>query len=288
MVYINPVIRFLLYTNLWIAVGAVAMTEHTRWLLLEDAPAWEKVHTFVFFGTLGLYAAHRLIGMHRYPLYRTNERYRQLYRWRGWLLAACVVSLPFLLHSFLALPSRWRWIVLPFVALSAAYILPVFGQSRRLRDVPLLKVFLLALMWGAFTALLPAGLLGRPWPQLLLLTAERTAYIFAIGLPFDIRDLPFDRQFGVPTLPTRLGVDRTKNLAYRALGLSGVLSGTLAMLGWYPWLLWIGWVSSLGMAAFVIRSAQPDRTDLYFTGAVNGMLVLPFVITYLLSLGFGV
>jgi 4-hydroxybenzoate polyprenyltransferase len=94
--------------------------------------------------------------------------------------------------------------------LSFCYSLPLFTlgeQKFGLRNIPGLKTFFITLVWTMSCVLLPileaqdlhlADIAMRDVPFMI---AKRFLLIFALAIPFDIRDLFSDRQAGLKTIP---------------------------------------------------------------------------------------
>ena len=80
------------------------------------------------------------------------------------------------------------------------------------RDVPLLKIFIIAFSWTYLTIIIPVIVHNISFDSNLILNIiVRFLFVLAITIPFDIRDLKFDK---VITLPKYLGVKKSKILAY--------------------------------------------------------------------------
>jgi hypothetical protein len=94
--------------------------------------------------------------------------------------------------------------------LTLLYILPFFGAGRNLRSLTGVKIYVIAFVWSGVTVLLP--LLGNielmQW-DILFELLQRFLFVFALTLPFEIRDLKFDMA-RLNTVPQILGVKKTK------------------------------------------------------------------------------
>ncbi|BDD08527.1 hypothetical protein FUAX_09590 [Fulvitalea axinellae] len=155
-----------------------------------------------------------------------------------------------------------------FGFLSLAYNFPDAIPFRKLRSLPLLKIFLIALVWASTGALYPALLTGKlGQPEINQLFWAEFLFIFAITLPFDIRDYYSDRQLQLLTIPGLIGTKNTKYLAlvswlgFVVLAVSLGISPTgLALL------------SFLGVYA-IVRSGA-GRHALFYTGFIDGLIIL--------------
>ncbi len=94
------------------------------------------------------------------------------------------------------------------------YALPVFSNSRNLRSLTGVKIYVIAFVWAGVTVLLPLvdkiDLLQR---DVLIEFIQRFCFIIALTLPFEIRDLQFDSK-QLRTIPQKIGVKNTKLLGF--------------------------------------------------------------------------
>jgi len=94
--------------------------------------------------------------------------------------------------------------------LTLLYALPVFGNSRNLRSLAGIKIFVIAMVWAVTTVLLPVinaqQLLNQP---VLMDFFQRFCMVVVLTLPFEIRDLIYDSD-SLETIPQRIGVRKTR------------------------------------------------------------------------------
>ena len=168
----------------------------------------------------------------------------------------------------------------PLAALALLYSWPIWrwrGRWRALREVPLLKGFLIAAVWSAVTVGLPV-LLRRP-PALLpveQLLGQRFCLVAALTVVFDIRDMRRDRAAGLRTLPGWLGLRGAKAVAL------ALLAGALAFGLWRgtePGVVGI----TVALSAAVVLAAHEHRPEYFFALLTDGVLLVPAA----LYLGFG-
>ena len=213
-----------------------------------------------------------------------SERKKWLLAHRKFLLGVVLVSglaaLLLFLKLFALIPLAF---ILPVFLISILYSLPFLRvKSRRipLRDVPFLKVFLIAGVWSLLTVLLPLLIagedLGENYNQSLLL--RRFLFIFALTLLFDIRDVQKDTLAGTVTFPGRFGIVFTR-----------ILSGTFLLLFMAlvliseTGLIIAGLEFSALVAGVVIFYTDESRSDYYFAILADGMMLLQFLAVWLFS-----
>jgi len=280
----QAIFRVLLYSNIWIALAALCLTWQTELLLLGHIRL-RPLHGFIGFGTIFIYATHRLVSLGRLPRQDWQERFIYFARGQKWLYIYAVLALLITLFFFYWLTPKIQMLLLLPGGLSLAYVFPMLRGGRRVRDIHFVKIFMIALVWTWLTVLIPAIDLGQfhAW-SVGGMSIERLCFIFAITLPFDIRDLLMDSQQEVKTLPALLGIAATRRLATMVLVLMLVFVALLVSYGSYPLAIGLALFLSAGLAWGLIYWASPDRPDQYFTGWLDGTMLLQFVLVYLFSL----
>ena len=122
------------------------------------------------------------------------------------------------------------------------------------------------------------------WDLLFLLFIERSLFIFTITLPFDIRDLAYDKG-KIKTIPWILGKQKTLFLAYFCLFLL-ILLATLN----YVYIvevpnynIFIGLIISYLITAYLISFTEESNQDTFYTGYVDATMLLQFFLIVLMS-----
>jgi len=128
-------IDLILYSNLFIACCAVAMTWQTQ-LLLEQKLAFTPLVGLIFCATLVIYALHRVVGMSKVTDFLDVERFHVIQTYWSHILfyAALAVIGGAICFFYLKIPTQLT-LIIPGL-LSVAYVLPFLGKKRekRLRD----------------------------------------------------------------------------------------------------------------------------------------------------------
>jgi len=259
--------RWIVYSNLYIAFCAASLTAAT-YTLLGQPPRFDVLAGLVFCCTLVIYNLDRLI--EPYPGDTEHERWVRRYHKPLWALTltAAVVSMAFVSQ----LPSAVLYSLLPMGAISVGYCVPAVryrGRWLRLKALPGAKLILIAVVWAYATTLLPmltAGVNVDMKSSTLLLA--RLLFLASVALPFDLPDAPRDREAGIVTLPTLLGVRATKWIAVSLACLAAATGLLLPSPG--------GWAfaGSCICAAGVAMMLRPDRGVGYFMVALDGMLLV--------------
>jgi 4-hydroxybenzoate polyprenyltransferase len=148
-----------------------------------------------------------------------------------------------------------------------------------------LKIFLIAIVWAWVTVLLPAVQEDQleqwsTWGMSL----ERSLFIFAITLPFDIRDLKVDERSNVKTIPHFLGVKGSVYLGIISTILALATAFILYQLSIYSLLFFIGLSLSYSITALVIFYSQKVRHDYYFSGLTDGLMLIQLLAVLIIFL----
>ncbi|SHH05530.1 hypothetical protein [Flagellimonas flava] len=118
----------------------------------------------------------------------------------------------FAVYFLLKLEAKLWWGILILGLISSLYAVPLLPQTRNLRSLGGLKIFIVALVWSGFTIVLPVLDSDRVFDwDVYVLIFQRFILVLALLLPFEIRDLQWDNP-ELRTLPQVYGEQRTRQL----------------------------------------------------------------------------
>ncbi|MBL7939391.1 MAG: hypothetical protein JNL43_08530 [Flavobacteriales bacterium] len=278
------------FSHVWLALGASAQ----RWWLGEVGPSTDWA------GIVGSAAA-VIAGYGYLRIVRASEPDpipTDHIRWvRGHRSAMMVLvglsaaSAAILFWGQHLVFGKWSWLV---PALCVVYLLPLrnaSGSSLGLREVPGIKVIVVALAWTFITC----GITDRePWGYHMEMNAWMAVlqfgFFLAMAIAFDIGDLRYDRP-GLRTVPQLLGSRGAKVLAL------------LFLLPWVGFLLMMlllsyhpiepgwrkpGWdmglllpLMGIAIIGVVIARTDPQRPHWYFAVLLDGLLLLVPLLAWL-------
>lgn len=110
-------------------------------------------------------------------------------------------------------------ISIPFSLLVLFYSIPLKTQ-KSLRNIPSLKIIIIAVAWAGTTVVLPFFSAEKIInSNLILLTLQRFIFVITLTLPFDIRDFEQDKTT-LKTFPQLIGIQKTKKLGFILLLIS--------------------------------------------------------------------
>lgn len=236
---------------------------------LSNTPVNFNYAAFVAVGTLSLYNMHRLRSVLSNPGFLNDSREQDAFRNKNILGIIAGLSAFFagvILVVFLF--SEYFWLLLPAILIGVLYTFPVIPRGYRLKDIPFVKLPLIALTVVYLTTIIPQIEQYREmWP----LWISRFLFVAAITLPFDIRDTSKDRQYNIKTLATTLGQTGSSNLAIGLMCIYGFMGfwvfGDLPLPRFSQMVLALtaGWII-YGQSGFM-------KNDFYYAYALEGLLL---------------
>ncbi len=185
-------------------------------------PQWHPYVFIIFFATLFEYNLHRFITVITNKEALNSDKHKWVREnLNGFYLLVITSLVGFICVVFLA-KKEVLITLAPIALLTLFYSIPVFGNRKsifRLREIPYLKIFLIAFVWASSTILLPVIQSNNTFNKVHVLTilVERFFFVFAITIPFDIRDIEADKLAGLKTIPILFSEKTSNNIANLSL-----------------------------------------------------------------------
>jgi 4-hydroxybenzoate polyprenyltransferase len=269
---LQDIIDFILLGNFFIAACATMQTLQTcklRYFSVAGSP----VLVFVFCATFLLYNIHKPITYWLKKEFITNPRFQNAKRFEAPLSILTFIAALICFNCFFLFKQTGQQTVIISGVLSLAYVLP-FVKGKRLRDVPYLKIILISIVWSLVCVMLPVSIVGRGWglPESLMFL-EKAFYIFALTIPFDIRDMKWDGETSVKTIPLSIGVEKTKRCASFAIVVSFSIVCVLSYFSVYTLNQYIVLSISLILSEYLIHKTRLEHSNLFFYGLIDGQLI---------------
>ncbi len=234
-------------------------------------------HVLIFGACLAEYNLHRLLKFYSPGIIQRTLNSK-------WIAGNLILSWIFflaplliILVSFFHVNAEVKQVFLISGFVTLLYSFPLNGWLGylSLRKVPLLKTFLVALVWSAVTVLIPvAGNYTEiPAGHISWIFTGRFLLIFSLALLFDERDGDTDRKNGIKTIPNIYGRNVTQWLVVLLLVLFvfGSLVGANLNGSLYPF------VSAFLIAALLtfLTFCNRCRTNSYFYNVfLDGSLII--------------
>lgn len=272
--------NIVLYTSIFISLGGSSLIVRSSIILRNDTN-W-KVVLFVFFSTLFTYNLTKIIPLWSFwknngiEDYAYNKRNKWNIEHKKELHYVTLISL----IGLIVFVTSFTYSQLLFLShlglISLLYATPIFS-GKELRTFPLIKVFLIAYVWGAISILPGLTDFSEFNAQILFLFLENFCFVLAITIPFDIRDFSRDRSQGIQTLPSFFGIKKAKVLSILLIILSSFFSYYIFE-GFNQLLLNVGF--NLMVIPLLIYSKE-HFSEYYYLGLIDGTLIARLVILFI-------
>ena len=255
---------WLVYSNLWVALAAPSVLYVHAVLLDSEFP--NEMYVFVFAAVLFTYNIQRLYRAGSFLSPELLTRHRWIVKHLPFLWAITLSALIPIVFCIPRLPVGFLLLLLPAVLFSALYFLPILPGGKRLRDLPLIKIPIVAITWAWVLIIAPAEGYMESIPPLFLF---ELLLFFAVTLPFDLRDKLHDQKSGTITWAIRLGEKKTKRLVLALVALSLIpLSIFFSSAAFIPLVL------SVSLTGAILSRVNEQRNDLYYGFLLDGSLVI--------------
>lgn len=276
-------LSFLINTNFFIAFAAVFMTVETQ-VQLGTEPSWHPYLFIIFFATLFEYNLHKLAILiwHRKALEQPKHQWLNTnIKFFYFIMAFSVIGFT---ASIILAKREVLEGLFPFAIITVFYSIPFMKLGKktiRLREIPGLKVFTIAVIWAFVTVFLPiiqSGMQYNGW-HVTWMVIERFLFITAITIPFDVRDMETDARSGLKTLPLLMGRKNSLMLA------TGMLLGIIPIaILHYPAVNMPHQVTPLVISVlltiYFINSEKLQQNKLYHYGILDGTIIMQALLVY--------
>ncbi|MCP4121545.1 MAG: hypothetical protein GY751_07305 [Bacteroidetes bacterium] len=210
--------KWLVFTNLYIAIAAVCFQLATGvlWGMMDDWNWMLSAHT--------LFSTSLVYQFSRWNYHKQNHESAvkpdEIYNWldtqsRETITSIIIASLgTFATLFFLEMDSIMLLAFMGLISMLYPLRLP---NGASLRAIPMIKIFLIALIWSGISVWVPFVEHNVPLAESTPLFVLHVLFILFITLPFDMADFDVDKVVHVKTLPHLLGMKNSR-LLMQAMG----------------------------------------------------------------------
>ena len=279
------ILDFLLFSNLFIACCAVAQGLVTYYLL--KLPPEKPLLAFLFFSTLLIYNLSMLLSKPEQPQKSPFKRVRWIFSHHRLIISITLIAGLCVIPIALLYLSYQSKLLMAFIGMIAlAYNFPFLTLNQKkigLRNLPGIKLFLIAFVWSVSCVLLPIVDLETKYGisvslgQTLLLIAKRFLFICAITIPFDIRDLFQDKLYELKTIPVMLGEKKAWVFCQALLAAYLIL---LILFTKTINLDVIGIALTIFITGWLIFKSNLKKNEYYYFFFLDGTMILQFLIVW--------
>ncbi|MFC5282164.1 hypothetical protein [Pedobacter alpinus] len=280
--YFQKPLDFLLFSNVFISLGALAqglVTYH----LLGFAASW-VVLVFLFFSTLLTYNFSILIQQPKNPEFSKYHRVRWIFKNYKLNFSFTAIAVLAIIPLFFLLNFKSQILIFFLGLLSLGYAIPLFKSKNRkfgLRNIPGLKLFLIALVWAFSSVLMPYFQMQETQNlnisvfNLSILIFKRFLFIAAITIPFDVRDIFQDKVFDLKTIPTIFGEKKAYLFCQMMLIVYLILLFVFRNKGFDP--DFFGLAFTIILSGWLIFKSKWEKNEYYYFFYLDGTLILQYM-----------
>lgn len=269
-------LKFLIYGNILVSLSAGSLTFACASRI--GSPHRFGIGLIVFFATLFTYNIQRILRIQEIKM-QSTDRHRWLSKHVLLIKVFAAIGLfGSVLIYFLVL--GWNidfWFLAISAIIGVLYAQKVFSRFDGLRDIPLIKIYLIAIQWTLVAVYWPylrlEGAIAFPWS----LCISVFFFILAATVPFDIRDIVYDDK-KKKTIPQIVGIKGAKAIALLFMILSLV---SLTLFSPNTLYFWLFYVCYLVMGLLILNS-ETRRQEMYFSGLIDGWIIAYAVLIVLL------
>lgn len=273
----------LVYSNLWVGLSVGAFCYLTMSAFYHIDAGFVE---FVVLATAFSYSYMRLAQhqTYNYDDVSPGKAFTVEHRWEAFGMTAFygVLAIIVFLRIF-----EWEmvlWLIPPAI-IAGLYPLSfksAFHNFTSLRTVPGLKVFLIAFTWSYVTVLLPVLLYDYVDTEIFIEFIMRALLLFAMIIPFDIRDLEIDRN-GMGTLPQILGLRKSRELAQSFIFLYQVWVCIRFFVFGAPFVLCLSLLIGMEIGYWLVRKIDKDKKESYYAIWIDGIPIYSMILLIIIN-----
>lgn len=284
-----PFIHLIVFSNFFVSLCVAALTYRT--FLYFNLTLSNAMLVLVFSATYFIYNFQRLVRMNQKEIDETNIgfRMRWVYKNKQPIIFTIVIAAIILVVSLFYINIKTIIALAIMGFFSVVYVvrfIPYNNKWLALRDIPFLKIFVIAFVWALVTGMLPIisskDLIQINLQHILFLT-KQFLFVVAITIPFDIRDMKYDVEKGIKTFPLVVGVKKVIILGVLLLlGFIAIASYEFLVFQNITMSLWIAEIITILLVAVLLLLSKKQQPELFYSLIIEGTSLL-LAITVLLS-----
>lgn len=272
----SSILNVFITTHLWLGLSASICTWGTFVVLHQ--PVSFVYLGFVLGGTMTIYNIHSLLSKIRQNQLSTSGSVPAFLYTMILLGSALTTTL------YLILDRSNQMILLLPTCIAILYVFPVY-RGKRLKDYPFVKIIAIMIAWTTVTFWIPIHAIPQWWEEAgyNYLIIDRLLFFFALAIPFDIRDMKYDRKQSLKTIPNTIGLNNSQYLAIFSLCLAcGFMFMGFNFLSIKP-IIKFGLIATYGLLGVMIIRLKHLPDSRYYSWFIDGILLLYGVVILFLS-----
>jgi len=270
----NKLADLIIDSKIFISICTVCITLCSLLIFKTPFSSYPQFLILIFSSTFLIY---------NFPNYAEILNHQKKHQLAKFYIYTCPLTIVSIIISLSFLPVSVFYFFIHLGFLSFLYYLPVKNPAiakYSLRNIPYLKIFLIAYVFSAATVIAPSYLNLTTNNDLIeQLFIDRFIFILAITIPFDIRDHKIDKQLSIKTIPHLTGIHGAKILTSILL-LFYVINSM-----WYQDLFSILFsrLFAIIILFYFIFTLKESSSKFIFNGYIDGSMIIQlcvFVISH--------
>lgn len=267
---VKSIVNHLINSNIFVASCIITLALSSQ-ILLQSKNG--NINVFVFFATLLTYNFQRIVRIKKGIAHKRKE---WILNNRVFIYSLITLSGFICLFFFFQFNPNTQILLLTTGFISFLY---PFG----LRKIPFLKIFIISSIWTIISMGLLISENNLPLTSnTILQLVSRFLFVFAITIPFDIRDVKYDKN-NIKTIPILLGTVISRIIAILSLI-------TLQIIAFYQYLYYnvsvnilIAIILCCCFSSILIIKSDENKDDFYFSFWIESLSIF-FYLFLMISL----
>ena len=286
MKLLRSMLDALVFSNLFIALGAVSLL-WCSYLIIGHQIRFDSLSWLIFLSTWAGYSLIRLNALREDPELSQSPLLAWTAKHKKFMITTVAVCCLGCVFFFLQQVLYVQLAMIATALISWLYVAPFTDRKFwkiRLRELPMIKTFIVAVTWVIATVVVACqGMQSETVYYWMII--ERFTFILALTIPFDIRDAQFDSEAGITTFAGKYGVKSTKIIAIVLLLIWLALHALFTYVFWSLTGHFAGFVPATVvciLAILIILNLHENRSEYWYTLGLDSLLIVYFGVSYLL------
>jgi len=265
--YLHKHLLFYINTNFFVALAVLCLHLSSE-ILLKNSNS--KISIFIFFATILTYNFQRIVIIQKGI---DNKKSLWIKKNKKIIYFTVIFSFAITVYLFLNFKLPTQIVIVVCGVFSLLY--PLF-----LRSVPYLKIFIISIIWTfVSTTLLVIENEVYIDQNIYCLHISRFCFVFAITIPFDIRDIKIDFK-NIKTIPIRFGEKISRYIGVLLIFIHQFIMLKLYLLHFISNQIFYATIVLSFFTIILIMQSSSKRNDIYFSFGVESASILMYIILF--------
>lgn len=267
-------IRFYVYSNVHISLCALIFVMGSYKL---SGVGFDIHYTLlVASSTLVSYNLHRMIGLSKASNRSKTERFRYLIDHQLAAGLIVLIGMAIMAYNVLFVDPSLLYVLSGLGIITGLYLLPILKNKKRLRDLPFIKIAAISIVWSGIF-LLP--LINNPNDRfsilfLVLIFIEKALFIFALTIPFDVRDILIDKEQSVKTIATAFQPKHLLRIIKWSLIICAIINIVLFSYSVTYFHVSLALIALYAAQYILSHRSIKETHELYYLGILDGIILV--------------